>query len=187
MTQTTILFILLALFLIPLFSFIYYLIFKRAINAAIREHRGEKSLGHWIVTIIIIIGLIVYFSIPNFAQQPSLWIVLVVILYIAFEIPYQLVKMAANDIVEDLAAAGNDKRDAARQKAAETLAMIVGRKLKVPCELQSFTSNDEFVFLTYILNNKPIATRLKLNQADKADNWKKLSDSMIANYQKENP
>ncbi len=186
MTEKNILFIVLALILIPLVSFMYYLAFKRAINSAIREHRGDKPFSRWIIIVIVIIATLAYFSIAP-ANESSLWVLLLVVLYIAFEIPYQLVKMAANDIAEELYATGDDKRNAARLKAAETLAMIVGRKLKVACELQTFTSNEEFVFLTYILNNKPIATRLKLNQADKADNWKKLSDWIITNYQKENP
>jgi hypothetical protein len=63
----------------------------------------------------------------------------------------------------------------------------VAEKLNVACKLESFSGNEEFIFLTYIVNNKPIATRLKLNQADKAENWKKLGEWMITNYQKENP
>jgi hypothetical protein len=115
------------------------------------------------------------------------FLVILGFVYLGLEIPYLLVKMAAKDFVEEIAAAGNDKRQAARVKSAEVLADIVRRKLKVGCELQAITQNDEFVFLTYIVNNKPVATRLKLSQADSAESWKKLGDWLITNYQAQNP
>jgi hypothetical protein len=176
-------------------SFVYYFTFSRAINDALREHEGQRSFnGGWLSVFLVSIALIAYIYIasPTFESLISNMfsgslLVVVGLFYLAFEIPYLLVKMAAKDFVEQIAAVGDDKRIAARAKSAEVLADIVRRKLKVAVELQAMSNNDEFVFLTYIINNKPIATRLKLNQADKPENWKKLGEWMIANYQKEYP
>jgi hypothetical protein len=177
-------------------SFIYYMTFSRAIKSAIQDHENKNRFdGSWIFIFVIFFAEIAYFfiAVPNFESfmagmvTGSSFIAVIGIFILAFEIPYVLVKMAAKDYIEQIAAAGDDKRQAARVKSAEVLADIVRRKLKVSCELQAITSNDEFVFLTYIVNNKPIATRLKLNQADNAESWKKLGDWLITNYQAQNP
>jgi hypothetical protein len=181
-----------AFFLIA--SYVYHAIFSKAIKDALSEHEGKWSFNGWISIAVVGTLLVTYIflasssveSITNNLFSPSILFILGLV-YLAFEIPYMLVKMAAKDYVEQIAAAGEDKRIAARQKSAEVLADIVRRKLKVDCELQALTSNEEFVFLTYIVNNKPIATRLKLNQADKPENWKKLGEWIITNYQKEYP
>jgi hypothetical protein len=181
-----------AFFLIA--SYLYYIIFSKAIKDALLEHEGNWSFNGWISIAIVSTLLVTYIflaspsleSITSNFFSPSLLFV-VGLIYIAFEIPYMLVKMAAKDYIEQIVAAGDDKRIAARQKSAEVLADIVRRKLKVDVELQALSNNEEFVFLTYIVNNKPIATRLKLNQADKPENWKKLGEWIITNYQKEYP
>jgi len=173
-------------------GYIHYSNFSRAIRDAVREHENpSKYNGSLIFIFVVSFALIAYFFIAvptpesfidGFVSGGS-FLVIVGIFYLTFELPYLLVKMAAKDYVEQLAAAGDDKRQAARMKSAEVLADIVRRKLKVDCQLQALTSNNEFVFLTYIVNNKPIATRLKLNQADNPENWKKLGEWIITNYQ----
>jgi hypothetical protein len=177
-------------------SFLYYLLVRTAIQSGIDEHQeNRKPFNRWILVILVLLSLGVYIAYVRpfseswtFSANPEISIIVVLeLVYIAIEIPYQLVKIAAKDAAEELLAAGDDRRNIARMKSAQTLAVIIARKLKVSCELQAFTSNEEFVFLTYIVNNKPIATRLKLNQADKADNWKKLGEWIMSNYQKENP
>jgi hypothetical protein len=183
-------------------SFLYYLLSKTAIESAINEHQENKrGFSRWVLVVIVLFALGIYvvrvkpfsesqWAISQWAIQtnPEISIAaLLGLIYVAIEIPYQLVKTAAKDAAEELLAAGDDRRNLARMKSAQTLATIIARKLKVSCELQAFTSNEEFVFLTYIVDNKPVATRLKLNQADKADNWKKLGEWIMSNYQKENP
>jgi hypothetical protein len=186
----------LAIFFVPGAGFIYYFLFRTAIHAAIEEHQGAKFFNRWIFVAAILILLSVYafvakpfwqFPYESFYQPslPVLFFVIAGVVYLLLEIPYQIVKMAARDAAEELAAVADDNRLAARTKSAVVLADIVGAKLKVACELQAFSSNEEFVFLTYIVNNKPIATRLKLNQADKPENWKKLGEWIITSYQKE--
>jgi len=184
-------------FLIPAAAFLYYFIFRTAIGQAMEEHQGTKFINRWIFVVISLIVLVTYafmakpfWKLPNESVYEPAPIVLLFIFfclaYVALEIPYQLVKIAAKDMAEELAAAGDDKRNAARMKSAETLASIIKQKLKVSCELQAYTGNEEFIFLTYIVNNKPIATRLKLNQADKPENWKKLGEWIMSNYQAQN-
>lgn len=183
-------------FAIPAIFFLYYFVAKTAINAAIDEHQEGKrafTLPRWMLVIIILICLVSYaFVVKPFERgfelisQQAVQIntaVIIGLFYLSLEVPYQLVKVAAKDIAEALLAAGDDRRSVARLKAAETLAVIMGRKLKVSCELQAFSSNEEFVFVTYILGDKPVATRLKLNQADKAESWKKLGEWIMGNYQ----
>lgn len=186
-------------FLIPVLSFLYYFQFRNAIHAALEEHQhGTKFINRLALIPITFIVLVAYafiakpfWKLPNESVYEPAPIVLAFIafcvLYLALEIPYQLVKMAAKDMAEELVMVGDDKRNAARLKSAQTLASIIHQKLNVSCELQAYSGNEEFIFLTYIVNNKPIATRLKLNQADKAENWKKLGEWVMKNYQKENP
>lgn len=191
--QNTLVVILIA-FLSPVFAFLYYFIAKVAFNSAIEEQQGKKSLNRWFIVMIVLGFLATYafiarpFSESVYATNPlpkeSLYFVALALLYIGLEVPYQLTKMAAKDAAEELLSAGDDRRNMARLKSAQTLATIMGRKLKVSCELQAFTNNDEFIFLTYIIDNKPFATRLKLNQADKPENWKKLGEAIMQNHQK---
>lgn len=195
MLEQNILVISVVAILIPIVSFLYYFIAKLAINSGIDEHQSrKKGLNRWILVILVLIYLGGYtYAVKPFGHSDSEAVyqasneinlsVILGLIYLCLEVPYQLVKSASKDIAEALLAAGEDRRTVARQKAAETLAMIMGRKLKVSCELQAFSSNEEFVFVTYILGDKPIATRLKLNQADKPDSWKKLGDWIIGSYQ----
>jgi hypothetical protein len=194
--NTVILFMIIVI--MPAAFFLYYFIARSAVSAAIDEYQGARTFNRWILVIPVLIGLGVYaymarpFVRESFepAYQPSTEIsigVFFALLYVAIEIPYQLIKSAAKDIAEGILAAGDDRRNIARLKSAQTLATIISRKLKISCELQAFSSNDEFIFLTYILNNKPAATRLKIIQADNPESWKKLGEWLMSSYQKENP
>jgi hypothetical protein len=183
--------------LIPAAFFLLYFIARSAVNAAIDEHQGARSFNRWLLAIPVLIGLLVYayvgrpFARESFetAYQPSTEIsigIFFALFYLAVEVPYQLIKSAAKDVAEGILDAGDDRRNIARMKSAQTLATIISRKLKISCELQAFSSNEEFIFLTYILNNKPAATRLKITQADNPESWKKLGEWLMSSYQKEN-
>jgi hypothetical protein len=183
------------IFLIPVACFMYFFLFQIAIRNALKQHHGEKHFNRWVIVGFVAIGLIFYYFLAkprnaDFQYEPSIIVQIFALLgavYLAIEVPYQVVKMAAKEMAFELVEVADDKRETARLRSAETLASIVSEKLKVPCKLESFGGNEEFIFLTYIVNNKPIATRLKLNQADKAENWKKLGEWIITNYQAQNP
>jgi hypothetical protein len=193
--QNTLLIVLIA-FTISAVCFLYYFLFQTAISSALKEHQGERFFNRWILVTIILVILTAYgfmarpFTATNrpssYEASPVVqFFMICAICYVVLEIPYQLVKMAAKTMADEVLAAGDDKREVARLKSAQTLASIIHEKLNVTCELQAYSSNDEFIFLTYIVNNRPVATRLKISQADKAESWKKLGEWLIQGYQKE--
>jgi hypothetical protein len=196
-SSLSLLFILIAL-MIPAACFLYFFIFQIAITSALKESRGETFFNRLFLVFGIMIALAAYFFIgkpfsryPLYELQPEEFnigtiLFLAGIAYLLVEIPYQLVKHSAHAVIDDLQTAGEDKRNITRLTRAQTLADIVAKKLQITCELQSFSSNDDFIFLTYILNNKPAATRLKIIQADNPESWKKLGEWLITSYQKEN-
>lgn len=178
---------------VPFACFLYLYLFRVAIIAAVKEHQGEKRFNRLFLVAVILPILIIYagfekpFSAWYRLEESSFGFYLLALgfAYITIEIPFQLVKSAAKSVVDDIEDAGEGKRNLARMKSAEELAAIISQKLELPCELQAFSANEEFVFLTYILNNKPYATRLKLKHADNAENWKKLGERIMQNYQTE--
>lgn len=185
MLSDTVLIILLILSA-PALCFLYFISFQIAIRSAIKENNGEKFFNRLYILFAVIVALgAIYFVKFGLDSMPVHVAAAVGVFYLVLEIPYQLVKYAAKAMVDELIAVNEDKREAARLKQAQTLAAIIEEKLNISCELQAFSHNEEFIFLTYILKNKPIATRLKLNQADKAESWKKLGEWLITNYQKE--
>ncbi len=185
MLNNTLLIIILILS-IPALCFLYFISFQIAIRSVIKENDGEKFFNRLYIVFAVILALgAIYFLNIGIDSMLTHVAVAVGIFYLLMDIPYYLVKHAARAMVDELLSVNDDKREAARLKQAQTLAAIVQEKLKIPCELQAFSSNDEYVFLTYILSNKPIATRLKINRADKAESWKKLGEWIMTNYQKE--
>jgi hypothetical protein len=191
-------FILLILFLlaaVPILGSLYHLAFTNAIDEAMQEYRGRKFFNRWWLTVIVFLALIAYaltarlFEISVFDQSAlqSLLLCFLGILYLAVEIPYQLVKMAAKDKVEQMLATREFLFQKASKQNAELLAERVRQKLKVDCELQTLSHNQDFVFLTYVVNSKPIATRLKLSQVEKSETWTSVGEWIIRHYQEEHP
>jgi hypothetical protein len=140
---------------IPILGSLYHLAFTKAIDDAIEESQGKRCFHRWLLPLLVFLALMLYaftarlFEPPYLEKLsfPSWFLCCLGTLYLALEIPYQLVKTAAKDKLDIILTLREGKFQKMNQESAELRAKLARLRLKLDAELENFSSDEPLVFL----------------------------------------